>query len=60
MFCVQLGACTNIMYMLLDGNLSVHAFHTMGSMLDDAMLVHKNLLCVIYCWPLTFQLKLIL
>ena len=52
------GAYTDIMDMPVGGNLS--AFCSMGSVFDNAVLVHKNLSCVIYCWPVTFQLQPIL
>ena len=57
----SVGACTDIMDMLHGGNLSAPAFHTLGSLFDSDVLVHKNLLvCVIYCWPLPLQLEPIL
>ena len=46
-----------ILQICFGGNLSALAFHTMDSVFDDAVLVHTNLLCDIYCWPLTFQLQ---
>ena len=47
--------------MLLDGKWGAPALHIIGSSFDDAGLVHRNLLlCVIYLWPLTFQLQPIL
>ena len=40
------GACPDIMDMLLGGNVSDSPFQTMGYMFYDAVLVHKNfLLC---------------
>ena len=52
------GTCPDIMDMLLGGNVSAPAFQTMGLLFDNAVLVHKKLFsCVIYCWPLTFQLQ---
>ena len=57
----SVGACTEIMDMLLGGNVSAPVFQTIDSMFDDALLVHTNvLLCVIYCWPFTLQLQPIL
>ena len=45
------------MDMPLGGNVSDPAFQTKDFVFDDAVLVHKFfLLCVMYCWPLTFQL----
>ena len=43
----MVGACTDITDMPLVGNVNTPAFQTMGSMFDDAMLVHKNLLCYV-------------
>ena len=49
------------MDMLLGGNISTPEFQTMGSIFEEVVLVHKNLfLCLMYCWPLTFQLQPIL
>ena len=46
----SVGAGTDITHMLLGGNLSATAFHTMGSLFDDVVLGHKNLLlCVVCC-----------
>ena len=42
------GTYTDIMDMLLGDNVSAPAFHTMGSVFDDAELVHKNF--VIKCY----------
>ena len=43
-----IGACTDIMHMLFGGNFSALAFGTMGSMFDDAVLVHKNFVGMCY------------
>ena len=52
------GACPDITDMLLGGNVSNPE---LGSTFNDTVLVHnKLLLCVMYCWPLTFQLQPIL
>ena len=55
------SACTTIMDMHLHRNWSAPAFHIISYVFEDAVLLHKKLLlCVIFCWPLTFQLQPIL
>ena len=45
------------MDIFLGGNVTAPEFLIMGSIFDDAVLVHNHLLlCVMYCWPLKFQL----
>ena len=46
---------------LLGGNVTDPGIQIIGLVLEDVILVYKNLLlCVMYCWPFIFQLQLIL
>ena len=40
------------------GNVADPELQIIGLVLDERILVHKNLLlCVMYCWPFIFQLQ---
>ena len=43
----MVGACTDMMIMLLGGNTNAPEFQTMGVIFGDVVLVHRNLLFVI-------------
>ena len=45
----SVGACTDITDILLGGNVSAPAFQTMGSIFDDAVLVHTNFYYHLLC-----------